>query len=315
MDDKRSYEDLRDHQIDEAWQEFNRWHGQEARRLAADKAREQLLELCGSDDSDSDDSGHETDTGAYGGQNAPNRSEPKRGSKGPGGDESQEEDRSAGSDDMEVDELDDLGAEETKDWDAEVERLALERDQAFEDGRRQQGKETARLRAALEKTEADNQSLSNRIRHLQMVFHAQEVVREETVKSNPNWLKRLPEPNDLQPPKSKRAKKDKKDSIAEGRQKVSSSTRAAHLAKEKREGTTKANAHEAGKRVNKTGVEEPLNWDPRNQCDEAAAGLKEYREELAMRENERCKWMVTTSTGPVVPMPPRWRKSFKAAEE
>ena len=316
MNDKRSYEDLQDHQIDEAWQEFNRWHGQEARRLAADKAREQLLELCGSDDSDSDDSGSQTDPGAYEDQDAPDSSESKRSTKeGPSGGGAKEEDRSAGSDDMEVDEPDDLCAEETKDWDAEAERLALERDKVWEDERRQQRKENARLRAALEKSKAVVHSLSMSVHHMQMVLRAQEVMREETIKSNPNWLKRLPEPNGLQPPKAKRVHKDKKESLAEGKQKASSSTKAGHLAKEKKEGMTKVNGHEARKRVNKTGVEEPLNWDPRNQCDEAALALKQYREELAMRENERCRRMAAVAPAPVVPMPGRWRKSFKVAHE
>lgn len=317
LDDKRSYEDLRDHQIDEAWREFNRWHGQEARRLTAEKAREQLLELCGSDDSDSDDSGSHTDTGAYGDQDAPPSSEPKRSTKeGPSGGEAKEEDRSAGSDDMEVDEPDDLRDEETRDWDAEAERLALERDQAWEDERRQQRKENARLRAALEKSKADNQSLSMSIRHMQMVLHAQQVKREETVKSNPNWLKRLPEPNSLQPPKAKRAHKDIEEWVTVGKHKASSSSKkAGHLAKEKKDSTTKANGHEVKKRVNKTGVEEPLNWDPRNQCDEAALALKQYREELAMRENERCRRMAAAAPAPVVPVPGGWRKSFKAAHE
>lgn len=316
IEDKMSYEDLRDHQIDEAWREFNRWHGQEARRLAAAKAREQLLELCGDDDSDSDDSGSETDSGDYEDQDDPHPSEPKRGTKeGPSGGEAHEEDRSAGSGDMELDELEDLRAQETRDWDAEAERLSIERDQVWENERRQQRQENARLKAALEKSRADNQSLSMSICHMQMVLHGQEVRRKETVKSNPNWLKRLPEPNALLPPKAKRARKDIPGSLAAARKGASSSARAGRLAKDKRESTTKDNGHEVKKRVNKHGVEEPLNWDPRNQCDAAALALKQYREELAMRENERCRRMVTAATVPAVPMQWRWRKSFKAASE
>ena len=77
----------------------------------------------------------------------------------------------------------DMEFEESGDWDEEAESVCVERGQGWEEERRERREENARLRAALEKSRADNEFLARSIRDLESAVMAQRKKNEREDKS------------------------------------------------------------------------------------------------------------------------------------